>query len=75
MREVVIIRIESCFSAFTEVFKFLLNDIKDICNFPFISYLSETQSNSFQFLNKKFNDEHSCLILCINQLKMQPMKV
>ena len=39
--EVVIIRIESYFSVFMQI----------RCNFPDISYLSETQKNNFQFLS------------------------
>ena len=45
--DVVIIRIESNFSAFHWGMKCRL--IR--CNFPDISYLSETQKNNFQFLS------------------------
>ena len=48
-KEVVILRIESYFSAFHCGMKGV-NYIQIRCNFPDISYLSETQKNNFQFL-------------------------
>ena len=53
--EVVIIRIESYFSS-------VFMQIR--CNFPDISYLSETQKNNFQFLTKTLF-LFVCLSVCL----------
>ena len=55
--EVVIIRIESYFKLHL-ILAWKPSVFMQIrCNFPDISYLSETQKNSFQFLNKEWNRE------------------
>ena len=37
------------------------------CNFPDISYLSETQKNNFQFLNKPMVDSNFAFLILFQQ--------
>ena len=45
------------------------------CNFPDISYLSETQKNNFQFLNKTIISETFCVFFPLVKTSNYHLKV